>query len=284
MRDPTTNAKALEATQTYAFRNATLEDIPALKTVIEQSLRGLSTNDYSQDELDGSIGFLFGPDTLLIHDSTYFILHPSSSPSTICACGGWSFRQTLFGADSAPGRLPATRPLTSRASIRAIFTHPDFARQGLGTMVMRYCEEKAQGAGYRGLEMGSTLTGVGLYERCGYVKSGREDTVVRCPNGAGIRVVHMAGYWRIIQVPKVAGPSGGNEMQRVRNVLPKHLPQYLHGLFLCLIVCLAVNLARHFAHGSDEENATSGEKVGVIETLKDRIVSSSRRGVEKELD
>jgi ribosomal protein S18 acetylase RimI-like enzyme len=92
--------------------------------------------------------------------------------------------------------MPLKRdPLHDRASIRAIFTSPSFARRGLGTMMMRHCEARAaegneETAGFERLEMGATLSGVALYERCGYVRSGRED-VVECPNGEGIRVVHM---------------------------------------------------------------------------------------------
>lgn len=189
--DPQTLAKAQEATHNFTFRLATQSDIPALSQMIEQSLRGLSTKDYTQAELDGSIGFLFGPDSLLISDSTYFILHPVSSPSTISACGGWSFRRTLYGADTAPGRKPEARdPKKERASIRAIFTHPDWARKGLGTMMMRYCEERAREKGFLALEMGSTLTGFRLYERCGYSRSGKVDEV-KCPNGEKIKILHM---------------------------------------------------------------------------------------------
>jgi GNAT superfamily N-acetyltransferase len=93
--------------------------------------------------------------------------------------------------------MPEKRnPETDRASIRAIFTHPDYARQGLGTMMMRHCEAAARDGkagvigGFERLEMGATLSGVALYEKCGYVRSGRED-VVRCPNGEGIGIVHM---------------------------------------------------------------------------------------------
>ena len=189
--DPIKDAQAQEATHSFTFRPAQTSDIPNLQKMIEESLRGLANKHYTQAELDGSIGFLFGPDSLLIHDQTYFILHPVDSPSTICACGGWSFRRTLYGADTAPGRMPEARdPNTERASIRAIFTHPDWARKGLGTMMMRYCETRARKGGFERLEMGSTLSGVALYEKCGYVKSGKED-VVKCPNGADIRVVHM---------------------------------------------------------------------------------------------
>ncbi|KAH4061671.1 hypothetical protein HBI70_199210 [Parastagonospora nodorum] len=199
MHDPIADAKAQEATRKYTFRTATLDDIPALQQMIGDSLRALGKGYYTQAELDGSIGYLFGPDTVLIHDQTYFILHPSSQPQTICACGGWSFRKTLYGGDSAPSplRMPEKRnPETDRASIRAIFTHPDYARQGLGTMMMRHCEAAARDGktgvigGFERLEMGATLSGVALYEKCGYVRSGRED-VVRCPNGEGIGIVHM---------------------------------------------------------------------------------------------
>jgi GNAT superfamily N-acetyltransferase len=93
--------------------------------------------------------------------------------------------------------MPEKRdPAVDRASIRAIFTSPEYARRGLGTMVMRYCEARAregkQGEtdGFKRLEMGATLSGVALYERCGYVRSGRVD-VVKCPNGESIKILHM---------------------------------------------------------------------------------------------
>ena len=175
----------------FTLRKATPADIPALTSLISLSIRSLSTNHYTQSEIDGSIGFIFGPDTLLIEDGTYFVLTLQENPELIVACGGWSFRKTLYGSDLVPGRKSARQdPLTERASIRAIFTHPDWTRQGLGTMMMRHCEEAARGGGFLRLEMGSTLTGVALYERCGYRKSGRED-VVKLPNGAELRVVHM---------------------------------------------------------------------------------------------
>jgi len=94
-------------------------------------------------------------------------------------------------------RMPEKRdPAVDRASIRAIFTHPDWARRGLGTMMMRYCEARAREgregvvSGFDRLEMGATLSGVALYEKCGYVRSGKED-VVKCPGGEGIGIVHM---------------------------------------------------------------------------------------------
>jgi hypothetical protein len=62
--------------------------------------------------------------------------------------------------------------------------------------MMRHCEAAARAgkpgviAGFERLEMGATLSGVALYEKCGYSRSGRVD-VVDCPNGESIKVVHM---------------------------------------------------------------------------------------------
>ena len=64
-------------------------------------------------------------------------------------------------------------PATEPAKIRAIFVHPEWARQGLGTQILKHCEDTAQQAGFRSLEMGSTLTGVPLYSLKGYER--RED-------------------------------------------------------------------------------------------------------------
>jgi phage gp29-like protein len=66
--DPIADAKAQEATQQFTFRPATMEDIPALQTMIGDSLRALGKGYYSEAELEGSIGYLFGPDTVLIRD------------------------------------------------------------------------------------------------------------------------------------------------------------------------------------------------------------------------
>lgn len=86
---------------------------------------------------------------LLIEDGTHFVLTLQENPEQIVACGGWSFCKTLYGGDLAPGREPARRDLlTERASIHAIFTHPDWARQGLGTMMIRHYEEAARGEGF----------------------------------------------------------------------------------------------------------------------------------------
>lgn len=69
--DPIADAKAQEATQNYTFRPANTADIPALQTIIGESLRALGSEHYTQAELDGSIGWLFGPDTVLLSVSCF---------------------------------------------------------------------------------------------------------------------------------------------------------------------------------------------------------------------
>ena len=86
----------------FRIRIATTEDIPRLHELIELSIRQLSTDFYTPAQIDGSVGFIFGPDTQLIADSTYFVATPADNPNLIVGCGGWSFRKTLFGSDLAP--------------------------------------------------------------------------------------------------------------------------------------------------------------------------------------
>jgi GNAT superfamily N-acetyltransferase len=108
----------------------------------------------------------------------------------MAGCGGWSNRRTLFGADSGPGREPELLdPLRDAAKIRAIFVHPAYARQGLGTLILARVEAEAVSAGFRRFEMGSTLTGVKLYRLRGYAEVERID--VPLANGETVPVVKM---------------------------------------------------------------------------------------------
>lgn len=125
----------------------------------------------------------------LIADRTYFIAE-SSDRKRLAGCGGWSKRKTLFGADHGPGREPELLdPATAAAKIRAIFVHPDFARQGLGSLILATVENAARAAGFHDFEMGSALTGVPLYRRKGYIAV--ESIAVSLWNGETLPVVKM---------------------------------------------------------------------------------------------
>lgn len=175
-----------------SLRLATGDDLSALHQLIEASVRGLQANDYTQAQMDGALGTVLGVDTQLIADETYYVAEVQGQDGSkrIVGCGGWSKRKTLFGADRGPGRESALLdPEIDAAKIRAIFVHPDFARRGLGSLILSTVEEAARSAGFRRFEMGSTLTGVALYRLRGYVEIERIE--VPLSNGEALPVVKM---------------------------------------------------------------------------------------------
>jgi hypothetical protein len=78
------------------IRLAHLEDISALETLIPESARALQANYYTPAQIEGALGTVFGVDTQLIQDQTYFI---AENTGQIIGCGGWSKRKTLYGGD-----------------------------------------------------------------------------------------------------------------------------------------------------------------------------------------
>jgi GNAT superfamily N-acetyltransferase len=189
----------MEIQDSFALRPATEEDIPALHTLIEASVRGLQAGDYTPAQIEGALGTVLGLDTQLIRDRTYFVaetaenrdrVNQNAKERKIAGCGGWSKRKTLFGADRGPAREPELLdPATDAAKVRAIFVHPGFARRGLGTLILAHVEAAARAAGFRRYEMGSTLTGVPLYRLKGYVEV--ERIAVPLWNGEALPVVKM---------------------------------------------------------------------------------------------
>src|SRR5580700_2822600 len=180
----------METRTKFSLRLATDQDVPALHALIETSVRGLQAGDYTAAQIEGALGTVLGLDTQLIRDKTYFVAIAQEQPGRLAGCGGWSKRKTLFGADRGPGREPELLdPATDAAKVRAIFVHPDYARRGLGSLILARVEAEAAAAGFRRYEMGSTLTGVPLYRLRGYVEI--ERIAVPLWNGEALPVVKM---------------------------------------------------------------------------------------------
>jgi N-acetylglutamate synthase-like GNAT family acetyltransferase len=174
------------------IRKATPSDIPALQQLIRASVRELQKFDYTPSQLESAIRVVFGVDTQLIVDGTYFVAEArtESEPHIIVGCGGWSKRKTLFGADQWTGREDTLLdPSRDAAKIRAFFVHPAWARRGVGTLLLDACEAAAKSAGFSRFEMGATLTGVRLFQRRGYVAI--ENIEVPLENGMALPVVRM---------------------------------------------------------------------------------------------
>lgn len=156
------------------IRKAVAADVPRLREVIEASVRGLQARDYSPAQIEGALQSVYGVDSQLIADETYFVvemLEGEGGDAQIVACGGWSKRRTLYGGDQYAGREDSLLdPAHEAAKIRAFFVRPDWARRGLGSLILEACENAAGSAGFTSLEMGATLSGVAFYRAKGYVE------------------------------------------------------------------------------------------------------------------
>jgi GNAT superfamily N-acetyltransferase len=175
------------------LRKAVAEDVPRLRKVIEASVRGLQTQDYSPAEIEGALKTVYGVDSQLIADGTYFVAEVGGSDSEkreIVGCGGWSKRKTLYGGDQYAGREDSLLdPARDAAKIRAFFVHPAWARRGIGGLILEACEAAAIARGFTRLEMGATLSGVAFYRAKGYVEV--ENQAAPLGNGESLAIVRM---------------------------------------------------------------------------------------------
>ena len=182
----------MTVTAQIRLRLAVPEDVPVLRKLIDASVRGLQTEDYTPAQIEGALQAVFGVDSQLIADGTYIVAEAADRESNwaIVGCGGWSKRKTLYGSDHWTGREDALLdPQCDAAKIRAFFIHPDWARQGIGSEILQACEEAARAAGFRRYEMGATLTGAKLFGAKGYVPV--KPISVPLNNGESLPVIHM---------------------------------------------------------------------------------------------
>ncbi len=151
------------------IRLATLADIPALNEVISESVTVLSQRYYSPEQIATALDHVFGVDTQLILDGTYFV---AEFEGEIAGCGGWSKRKTLFGGDQTKPVIGDSLldPATDAARIRAFYVDPRWARQGVGTMILKACEDAARAGGFLRVELIATLPGAPFYAAAGYSK------------------------------------------------------------------------------------------------------------------
>ena len=182
------------------IRTACAGDIPAMRTLIERSARALSRGFYTEREAESAIRYVFGVDSTLVADGTYYIVELSSAPA---ACGGWSRRRTLYGGDQRPVGAPneLLDPATDAARIRAFFVAPEHARKGLGRLLLDHCVLAAGAAGFTMLELMSTLPGVPFYEAMGFVNAESVSDVL--PDGMAVAFVRMTRALREPQIPQI---------------------------------------------------------------------------------
>ena len=170
-----------------SIRKAQPADIPVLQELIARSARELSIGYYTPAQTDAAIRHVFGVDSQLIADGTYFVVELEGA---IVACGGWSRRRTLFGGDQAKAASdPLLDPATEPARIRAFFVDPRMARRGLGRRLIEECSRAADTAGFRRLELVATLPGEPLYAAAGFAVAERFELAL--PGDVRVPVARM---------------------------------------------------------------------------------------------
>jgi len=194
---------------TLNIRLAEITDQAAIAKIIHLSARELSRNHYTPEQIDAALAHVFGFDTSLIEDGTYFIAEIAGKA---VGCGGWSKRRTLFGGDQFANRdSRLLDPEVDPARIRAFFVHPDHARQGIGRAILACCETEAAHHRFGAFELMSTLPGVEFYRAAGYVPG--EPFAFRTPSDVDLGFVPMR---KMVSAPTVSvAPSLGWRRGRI---------------------------------------------------------------------
>jgi predicted N-acetyltransferase YhbS len=174
---------------TLEFRLATQTDIPYLRDLIPQSVRALSVDYYTPQQIESALVHIFGVDTQLIADGTFYV---AQAGGEIVGCGGWSKRKTLFGGDQSKAEAVDSLldPAREAARIRAFFVHPDWSRRGIGRGIIERCEAAARAAGFTAMQLVATLPGEPLYAALGYRVTERIE--IPMPDGSSLPAAHMS--------------------------------------------------------------------------------------------
>ena len=153
----------------FKSRIAGKADIPAIRELMSAAIRENMKPFLSAAEIDAALETM-GLDTTLIEDGTYFLIEcEANGADTLVGCGGWGRRKTLYGGDHTAGRDDSfSDPATDAARIRAMYTHPAWTRRGVGVFLLSLGEGAARQAGFKTIELGSTLAGEPLYRARGY--------------------------------------------------------------------------------------------------------------------
>ncbi len=150
---------------TFVHKIATRKDTMAIKALMAASMAKLLPDVLNPSQVERSTESM-GLDTQLLDDGTYFLIYEGE---TLVGCGGWSRRRTLYGGNHTAGRDDdLADPKSESAKIRAMYTHPNHTRRGIGKLILSLGEDAARHEGFKAIELGATASGILLYEKCGY--------------------------------------------------------------------------------------------------------------------
>ena len=173
---------------TLEIRKATPEDLPEIERVMRASMAALGAQFYDKAQVGSAVRYVAVADRQLVDDGTYYVV---ADGERIVACGGWSWRKKLFtGTDAQATTVGEIDPANDPARIRAMFVLPEYARRGIGRLILETSENQARAMGFTRFELMATLPGVPLYEACGYEPV--EHVTIELPDGTKLGGVRMA--------------------------------------------------------------------------------------------
>jgi putative acetyltransferase len=155
------------------LRAAEVADLPAIRRLHALSFAALASHEHSLAQVGAHTELTETPEyeTDVLRSHLMLALAPAGE---IVATAGWI----------------AVPEETGTARIRKVFVHPNWARRGLATQLVRDAELRARAAGYPRLVVRANRNAVPLYRRLGYEPL--SEGVMAAPGGIDLPVVFMA--------------------------------------------------------------------------------------------
>lgn len=149
----------------FTHRLAQPADVPAIVELMQMSIAENMKSYLSAAEIE-SARETMSVDWTLIDDRTYFLIEAiEDRQSVLVGCGGWGKRRTLYGGDHTAGRDDS-------------YSDP--------------AVDAAREAGFKRIELGSTIPGEPIYLARGYKEIRRVTNIAA--NGAANVVIRMSKY------------------------------------------------------------------------------------------
>ncbi len=156
----------------FLLRRVVLEDIPALHSMIEISIRELHTPFYTSEQIEQAVKSIYIKPSSVEDGNCFAVLNRAqgqgvptdvfiSSDELVIGCSGWSQRP-------AEPDFPPLDPEKDAAKLTAMYVHPKCVRRGVAKALLEACELSAREKSFKRIEFIATLAGIQFYKRMRY--------------------------------------------------------------------------------------------------------------------
>ena len=146
------------------LRRATVDDVPALHKLIDASVRVLQAGDYTREQIEGALGTVFGVDTRLIEDGTYFV---AEAGGVLAGCGGWMAQDAVRRRPRRGREDTLSIPRTMRRGSGRSSCIPNGRAAGSAAYSLGTCEQDAARAGFQRFELETPPPRANAFTACG---------------------------------------------------------------------------------------------------------------------